>query len=239
MKKHFTRISILTISSCLLFSFSLLDISKDEIIKGLKEALNIGVETAVKSSSKTDGFWKNELIKLPFPEEAIRVKNTALKLGMSNQVNTFETTLNRAAEEATKEALPIFVNAIKSLSIQDGISILNGGEGAATKYLEKNSTNQLYTAFIPKVKLAIEKVQLTKYWNPLASKYNKTTRFTGESKINTDLNDYVTKRAISGLFKLVEIEENKIRKDPKAAMNGLTNTATETVTKIFGSILKP
>ena len=239
MKKHFIHTTFLTLTTCLLFSFSLLDISKDEIIKGLKDALNIGIENAVKSTSKTDGFWKNELIKLPFPEEAIRVKNSALKLGMSSQVNTFETTLNRAAEEATKEALPIFVNAIKSLTIQDGLSILNGGDGAATKYLEKASTNQLYSAFIPKVKLAIEKVQLTKYWNPLASKYNKTTRFTGENKVNTDLNDYVTKRAISGLFKLIEIEENKIRKDPNAAIDGLTKTATETVTKIFGSVLKP
>jgi hypothetical protein len=191
-----------------------LPIGNEEIIKGLKDALNIGIENAVKSSSATDGFWKNTLIKLPFPEDAKKVKETALKFKMNGQVEKFETTLNRAAEEASKEATPIFIKTIKNMTINDGLKILNGGDGAATNYLQTTTSSELKTAFLPKVKLAIEKVQLTKYWKPLISKYNTVNHFTGGQNINTDLNAYVTEKAISGLFKLVTIEENKIRKDP-------------------------
>jgi len=242
MKKNTFRITLLVITTIsTLFGFnsnSNLPIGNDEIIKGLKEALNIGIENAVKSSSVTDGFWKNNLIKLPFPEDAKKVKETALKFKMNGQVEKFETTLNRAAEEASKEAAPIFIKAIKNMTIDDGLNILNGGNGSATKYLQNSTTQELKTAFLPKVKAAIEKVQLTKYWKPLISKYNSVNQFTGGKNINTDLNAYVTDKAISGLFKLVEIEENKIRKNPTQALNGITNTGVETVKSVFGSILK-
>lgn len=213
-------------------------LSKEEIIKGLKDALNISIENSVSQSSVLDGFWKNTLIKLPFPEDAKKVKDAALKLKMKAQVERFEMTLNRAAEEATKKALPIFLNAIKNMQISDGLAILNGGNGSATRFLQANTTNELKTAFRPEVDKAIQAVELTKYWEPLASNYNKVNVFTGGKNINPDLNGYVTERAISGLFKLVEIEENKIRKDPNAAVKGITTTATETLTKVFGSVLK-
>ena len=213
-------------------------LSKDEIIKGLKDALNISIEKSVKQSSAIDGFWKNPLIKLPFPEDAQIVKEAALKLKMNLAVERFETTLNRAAEEATKKALPIFLDAIKNMNISDGLAILNGGSGSATRFLQTNTTSGLKTAFRPEVDKAIQTVQLTKYWEPLATNYNKVNVFTGAKSVNPDLNGYVTERAISGLFKLVEIEENKIRLDPAAAVKGITTTATETVTKVFGSILK-
>jgi hypothetical protein len=213
-------------------------LSKEEIIKGLKDALNISIENSVKQSSAVDGFWKNPLIKLPFPEDAQKVKDAAIKLKMNVAVERFETTLNRAAEEATKKALPIFLNAIKNMNISDGLAILNGGNGSATRFLQTATSGELKTAFRPEVDKAIQTVQLTKYWEPLASNYNKVNMFTGGKNINPDLNAYVTDRAISGLFKLVEIEENKIRKDPNAAVKGITTTATETVAKVFGSILK-
>ena len=138
-------------------------------------------------------------------------------------------TLNRAAEDAAKEAAPIFVNAIKNMSISDGFAILNGGEGAATKFLKDNTTSQLVAAFGPKVQASIERVKLTDYWNPVMTKYNQAMTFTGGDKVDTDLNKYVTERAIDGLFLMVAKEENKIRKDPAARV-------TDLLSKVFGSI---
>ena len=148
---------------------------------------------------------------------------------MQGQVDKFETTLNRAAEEAVKEALPIFKNAILSMSIQDGFSILKGGDGAATKFLKDKTTDSLVVSFLPKVKAATSKVQLTAYWNPIITKYNAAVTLTGGEKINPDLDAYVTQLAIQGLFKLVEKEENKIRKDPMARV-------TDILKKVFSSI---
>jgi enolase len=137
--------------------------------------------------------------------------------------------LNRAAEDATKAALPIFADAITNMTIQDGFKILNGGDGAATKYLRDNTTAKLTAAFAPKVAESINKVKLTEYWNPIITKYNSVMAITGGQKMNPDLNAFVTERAILGLFKLVEQEENKIRKDPMARV-------TDILVKVFGSI---
>ncbi|TNE54574.1 MAG: DUF4197 domain-containing protein [Bacteroidetes bacterium] len=200
-----------------------------EVISGLKEALSVGIKNAVDISSVTDGFNKNNLIRLPFPEDAQKVKEKALQWKLDGQVEKFETTLNRAAEEASKEALPIFKNAILNMSVQDGFSILNGGQGAATRFLKNNTTNQLVEAFSPKVKDAISKVKLTELWNPIISKYNMAMKLKGGETINPDLNAYVTEKAINGLFKLVEIEENKIRQDPVARVSDI-------LVKVFGSV---
>ena len=142
-------------------------LTNTEVIAGLKEALSVGIQNSVNLTSVTDGFLKNEAIRLPFPQDAIKVREKALEWGMTGQVEKFETTLNRAAEEATKEALPIFKDAILNMSITDGFNILNGGNGAATKFLKDNTSAQLITAFAPKVDAAISKVKLTDYWNPL------------------------------------------------------------------------
>jgi hypothetical protein len=146
--------------------------------------------------------------------------------------------LNNAAEEAAKEALPIFINAIKNMTVNDGLSILNGGDGSATKFLQNNTTSELTAAFTPKVQEAINKVQLTKYWKPLITNYNKKNLLTGGKDINPDLTAYVTNKALTGLFKLIEIEENKIRKDPNLALKNITNVSTTIVKEVFGSILK-
>jgi hypothetical protein len=204
-------------------------LTNDEVIKGLKEALTVGIKNAVDSSAVLDGFLKNPEIRLPFPPDAMKVKEKALNLGMQGQVDKFETTLNRAAEEAVKEALPIFKNAILNMSIQDGFGILKGGNGAATKFLKDKTSDSLAVAFLPKVKNATSKVQLTSYWNPIITKYNAAVALTGGEKINPDLDAYVTQLAIQGLFKLVEKEENKIRKDPGARV-------TDLLMKVFSNI---
>jgi hypothetical protein len=208
---------------------SKIDLTNEEVISGLKEALNVGIKNAVNLSSETDGFLKNDIIRLPFPPDAIKVREKALNLGLSKQVATFEETMNRAAEEATKQALSIFVSAIKNMSVSDGFSILKGGDGAATKFLKSQTSNQLVIAFAPVVKEATTKVQLTAYWNPLITKYNTAMTFSGGQKLDPDLDAYITQKAIDGLFYLVEIEENKIRKDPIARVSDI-------LVKVFGSL---
>ncbi len=200
-----------------------------DVSSGLKEALTVGITNSVDLTSVTNGFWDNSDIRIPFPQEAIKVKNYAEDLGLNQQVTKFEATMNHAAEEATKEALPIFKNAIMGMSISDGFAILNGGDGAATHFLKQNTTSGLKTAFQPKIDAAISEVQLTNYWNPIINKYNTAMTFTGGEKMNPDLNDYVNNLAIDGLFKMVEVEENKIRKDPAARVSAILQ-------KVFGSI---
>lgn len=200
-------------------------LSNEEVIRGLREALSIGSKNAANLASKVDGFYRNPRIMIPFPPDAQKVKETAESLGLKSQVDKFVMILNRAAEEAAKEAAPIFLNAIKGLTIQDGFEILNGPNDAATSYLKGKTSGPLKAKFSPIVGRAIEKVQLTKYWKPLASKYNAVP---GVKPVNPDLNAYVTDKAISGLFKLVANEEKKIRTNPAARV-------TDLLKKVFGS----
>lgn len=195
-----------------------------DIIGGLKEALTIGSNNSSKKAAAVDGFFKNPLIKIPFPPEAKKVETLAKELGMTTQVNKFVMTLNRAAETAAKDAAPIFVNAVKALTINDGLQILNGGDDAATVYLRGKTEAELKVKFMPVVKKAITKVQLTRYWTPIVTKYNKIP---GVIKQNPNLEDYVTTKAIEGLFKLIAQEETKIRKDPAAQVTSLLQ-------KVFG-----
>ncbi len=204
-------------------------LTNEEVISGLKEALTVGINNATQLTSVTDGFFKNAEIFIPFPEEAKAVQEYANNLGLGGQIDNVVLGLNRAAEEASKEAVPIFVDAIKGMSIGDGFSILNGGDGAATRFLIDRTTAQLKQAFLPKVTAAIEKVQLTQLWQPLVSKYNLTTNITGKPKVQEDLSQYVLDRSISGLFLMVEKEENKIRKDPMARVNDILK-------RVFGSL---
>ena len=210
-------------------SYSKIDLTNEEVISGLKEALNVGIKNAINLSSVTDGFLKNDMIRLPFPPDAIKVREKALNFGLSKQVATFEETLNRAAEEATKKALPIFIDAIKNMSVSDGFSILKGGDGAATKFLKSQTSNQLVLAFAPVVKDATTKVQLTAYWNPIITRYNSAMTLSVGQKLDPDLDAYITQKAIDGLFYLVETEENKIRKDPLARVSDI-------LVKVFGSL---
>ncbi|HLV43082.1 MAG TPA: DUF4197 domain-containing protein [Brumimicrobium sp.] len=206
-------------------------LTNQEVIAGLKEALTVGIKNAVDVTAVTDGFLENNEIKIPFPESAQNMKEKAMEWGLEGQVNKIVTTLNRAAEDAAKDAAPIFIEAIKNMSVQDGFAILKGGEGAATDFLRRNTTAELVTVFAPKVQTSIEKVKLTEYWSPVSTRYNQAMTFTGGQKVDTDLNKYVTERAIDGLFTMVEKEENKIREDPAARV-------TDLLSKVFGSLSK-
>ncbi len=199
-----------------------------EVTSGLKEALVKGTDYAVDFSGVKDGFYKNPRLFIPFPEEAEKVKETALKLGLDNQVTKFEETLNRAAEQAVQEAKPIFVNAITSMTVEDAFGLLKGGDNAATEYLRRKTSAELFSKFEPKVSNAVNQVELTKYWNPLANAYNTATQFTGGEKVDPDLTEYVTNRSIDGLFKLIADEEKQIREDPAARV-------TDILKKVFGS----
>lgn len=204
-------------------------LTNDEVIAGLKEALTKGISEGADIASMTDGFFKNPQIKLPFPPDAQKVKDKAIELGMQNKVDEFELTLNRAAEAASKEAKPIFIDAIKQMSIGDGFAILKGSDNAATNYLRDKTTASLKEAFSPKVQTAIETVNLTKYWEPLTKAYNTSTLLTGKDEVNTDLNAYVTDKAVTGLFFLIEQKEKEIRKDPIAR-------TTDLLKKVFSTL---
>lgn len=203
-------------------------LTSGEVASGLKEALVKGTNYAVDLSGVKDGFYKNPRLFIPFPEEAEKVKDAALKLGLSNQVNKFEETLNRAAEQAVKEAKPIFVNAITSMTVEDAFGLLKGGDNAATDYLRRKTSGELYNKFEPKVSQAVNQVELTKYWDPLASAYNTSTAFTGGQKVEPNLTEYVTNKSIDGLFKLIADEEKNIRENPAARV-------TDLLKKVFGS----
>ncbi len=189
-----------------------------DIVNGLRDALKIGTNNSTSKASALDGFYKNSLIKIPFPPQVQEVKTTLDKLGMKTATDKFVETLNRAAEKAAKDGAPIFINAITSMSITDGISILKGGDNAATKFLKDKTTADLKAKFLPVVKAALTSVQITKYWNPLATKYNKLPLV---KKANPNLEEYVTIKAMEGIFKLVEQEEGKIRKDPASRVSDL------------------
>ena len=204
-------------------------LSNQEVISGLKEALTMGAIKGAQQASAVGGFLKNDIIRLPFPPDAKKVRDKAMQWGLDKKVEKFESTLNQAAEEACKTAAPIFVNAITNMTVNDGFAILKGNENAATTYLKDNTSNALYQAFLPEVKKAIETVKLTAYWEPLAKKYNQSTLLTGNDPVNADLNDYVTKRAMEGLFRLVELKEREIRKDP------LSRT-TDLLKKVFSTL---
>ncbi|NLB86652.1 MAG: DUF4197 domain-containing protein, partial [Bacteroidales bacterium] len=191
-------------------------LTQAEVSQGLKEALNVGVGKAVNMVSATNGFYNNPQIKIPFPEEAVKVKEFCINAGLKNQVTQFEEKLNRAAEDASKGAIEVFVNSIKQMSISDAISILQGKENAATEYFKRTSSKQLYDKFYPVVSASTDKIMLAKYWTPLVDKYNTAMMITGGQKVETDLNAYVTNKALDGLFLMLAKEEKNIRVDPIA-----------------------
>ncbi len=199
-------------------------LTNDEVIKGLKEALTIGTNKSASNASKTDGFLKNARLFIPWPPEAKEMKTKLIQLGYQKKVEEFETSLNRAAEEAAKSAAPIFGNAVTSMSIGDGFAILKGNDTAATHYLREKTFAPLKEKFKPVVNDAISQVKVTSYWAPLVTIYNKIP---GVKKQNPDLNDYVCNKAINGLMLLIADEETKIRKDPAARVSDLLK-------KVFG-----
>jgi hypothetical protein len=204
-------------------------LSDAQIVNGLKEALKVGTNNGVSTLSRTDGFFRNNRFRIPFPPEVQRVETTLRSLGMNNLVDDFILKLNRGAEEAVKEATPIFVNAITSMTIADGRNILFGGEQAATAYFRGRTSGQLFNAFMPRVKNVLDnKVQVTKAWNDVATAYN---RVPGVQPVTVDLPKYVTDRAIDALFIRIGEEEKKIRENPAARVNDILK-------RVFGELDK-
>jgi hypothetical protein len=200
-------------------------LTNDDVVMGLKEALKVGINKGADSASKTNGFYLNPKIKIPFPPEVQRVETALRKVGLGGEVDKFVISLNRGAEEAAKEAKPIFVNAILSMSFSDAWSILRGDKNAATMFLKRTTSAALVQAFMPAVEKALAKTQATKYYTDLATTYNALP-FT--QKVNPDLKGYATQKAIDGLFILVEEEEARIRENPLAR-------TTEILKRVFGA----
>lgn len=187
-------------------------LSQQEVAGGLKEALIQGIEIGADKASQTDGYFKNELIKILLPEDARRIESTLRQVGLGSEVDRALLAINRGAESAAKEARPIFVSAIRQLTIQNAFEILKGEPDAATQYLRNTTEKQLIDLFSPKIQQALDQVGATRYYGDLANSYNSiplTTR-----KIDPNLNAYVTEKAMDGLFKLIMEEELKIRENP-------------------------
>lgn len=199
-------------------------LSNDEIVSGLKEALNVGTNNAASQLSNVDGFFKDAAIKILMPEEAKKAEKKLRAIGMGKLVDDAILAMNRAAEDASKSAAPIFVNAVKQMSIGDAVGILRGGDFAATSYLKDKTTTSLTESFRPVIEKSLEKVDATKYWNTVFSAYNKISA----DKVNPDLSAYVTEKALSGIFHQVGMEEQKIRKDPMAR-------TTDILKKVFSN----
>jgi hypothetical protein len=187
-------------------------LSNDEIVQGLKEALSVGANNAGKQLSSVDGFFKDAAIKILMPPEAQKAEKKLRSLGMGKLVDDAILSMNRAAEDAATSAAPIFINAVKQMSIQDAVGILRGGDFAATGYLKDKTTSPLTEAFRPVIENSLKKVDATKYWNTVFTTYNKFSA----DKVNPDLSAYVTEKSLAGIFHQVGLEEQKIRKDPLA-----------------------
>lgn len=200
-------------------------VTNTEAASGLKEALSKGFVTAVGLLSQQDGFYGNSLVKIPWPEEAQFVMNAMEKIGMGAQVEKVTLSLNRAAEKASGEALDVFVQAVKQMTFQDAMGILLGGDGAATEYLKRTTTVILADKFRPIVESSLGSVNATKYWTDAITVYNKIPLT--NKKVETDLTTFVTGKALEGVFKRVEEQENNIR-------NNLSFRNTALLQKVFG-----
>jgi hypothetical protein len=189
-----------------------------DISGGLKEALNKGIAEQVSKLTAVDGFYKNDAVKILMPEELSLVEDRLRKLGLGNLTDDGIKSLNRAAEDAVKVATPIFVNAVKNINIKDAKGILMGPENAATTFLQNGTTKELYDKFSPIVQESIGKVGADVAWNAIISKYNKIPLVT---KVNPDVTDYVTNKALEGVFKMISLEEKNIRTKLTSRTTGL------------------
>ena len=199
-------------------------LSTEQITNGLKEALSIGTQNSTNHLSAVDGFFANAALKILMPQEAQNVEKTLRSLGMGSLIDNAILSMNRGAEEAAKTAAPIFLNAIKQMSITDAVGILKGGDFAATNFFKDKTTAALTASFSPVINNALQKVGATKYWTDVFNVYNKFST----KPVNTDLSAYVTGKAIDGIFYEVSLEEQKIRKDPAARVTDILKT-------VFGS----
>lgn len=179
-----------------------------DIAGGLKEALNNGISKQVTKLTATDGFYRNEAVKILLPEELRKVDAGLRRIGLSSLADEGLKVLNRAAEDAVKEATPIFVDAVRNMTFMDAKTILMGNESSATNYLQNSTSTALYGKFSPVIKNSFTKVGADKVWTNIITKYNSIPLV---NKVNPDLTDYVTNQALNGVFKMVAVEEKNIR----------------------------
>lgn len=179
-----------------------------DIASGLREALTIGIDKRVRKLTQKDGFFKNEIVKIGLPEDLRKVDKALRKIGLSSLADEGLKVLNRAAEDAVKEATPVFILAVKDIKFDNAKTILLGSNSAATEYLITKTEAALYKKFNPVIKQSFYKVGADKIWANLINKYN-TIPFT--KSVNADLTDYVTTEALKGVYKMISIEEKHIR----------------------------
>jgi len=224
-------------------------LSEEEVVEGLKTALQVGTDTSVAVTSKLNGYYKDEVIKILLPEEAQVIQQYAEDAGLSSEVDDFIKSMNRSAEDAADKAAPIFTKAITSLSISDGWEILNGtnpaakssmstfDSTAATSYLKSTTYASLFEAFQPDIQNSLDKDLIgssstNEIWNTITTSYNTWAIINGTDQVNTDLDEYVTEEALNGLFYKVAQEEKQIRRDP---MDWIGTTVGDILNKVFGS----
>jgi len=194
-----------------------------DIASGLKEALNNGISKQVTKLTATDGFYKNQMVKILLPEELKKVDSGLRKIGLGSLADEGLKAMNRTAEDAVKTATPIFVDAVKGMTFTDARNILMGNENAATLYLQNSTSTALYGKFNPVIKNSFSKVGADKVWTNIITKYNSIPFV---QKVNPDLTDYVTNQAMNGVFKMVAVEEKNIR-------TNLASRTSELLKRVF------
>ena len=239
---------------------SQLGLSNEDIVKGLRTALDSSANASSLAASKLNGFLMNELIKIAAPPEVVDLKSAldnvaanplvdlafvAVAQGpansfLSNNMDDLVASINHAAEKGSEQAYPIFKKAITEMTITDGLKILQGGKTSATDYLREKTYKDLVAAFAEPIRSVVESGEVSRLWKPVAEKYNKVGpwvsgkslagyTFTGPKHVNEDLSEYITEKAMDGLFKLVAQEEAAIRENPKKYASGI-------IQKVFGSL---
>jgi len=228
IKKLFLTVLLIQITACaelrqVVNQLPNTGITNDQIGNGLKQALHNGITNQVSKLAVKDGFFKNELTKILLPEELQKVDNTLRKIGLSKLADEGLKVLNRAAEDAVGEAIPVFVDAIKGMTFIDAKNILLGEKNAATMYLQNKTSEALYQKFNPIIANSFQKVGADKIWENLITKYNNLPL---TANVNPNLTDYVTQEALKGVFTMVEVEEKEIRAN-------VNKRSTELLKRVF------
>ena len=216
MKKIMSLFLIITLSSCAELQQVVnnlpqgggFGITNVEIASALREALDKGIDKQVSKLTLKDGFYRNQLVKILLPEELQKVDKALRDIGLSSLADEGLKMMNRAAEDAVKEATPIFVNAVKQITFNDAKNILLGSDNAATQYLQQRTKVELYQKFSPVIKNSFSKVGADQIWSNIINKYNSIP-FTND--VNPDLTDYVTGEALEGVYTMISVEEKEIR----------------------------
>lgn len=207
-------------------STSLAGLTEGDAGSAIKEALSKGVAAGIAKLNKTNGFFGSDVYKLLLPEDAVKIGNTLRAIGLGSQVDKAILQINRSAEKAVGYAAPIFVGAIKQMTLTDAVNLVKGGNTSATDYFKGKTTDSLKTAFMPVIKKSLDSTSATRYYADLVNNYNKLP--TTFNKVNPDLQDYVTTMAVNALFDQIAKEEQSIRANPAAR-------TTDLLKQVFGA----